>query len=664
MTFWNYENTRAVHVELSNQCNAACPNCSRYVGHSEIVNPELDLTSISLEQFKTWFPLDFVQRSARWVFCGTAGDPMMAKDVYEILEYVATNSKAAIQVNSNAGMRQPAFWKKLGKLFLGHQFRTMIFSVDGLEDTNHIYRRNVQWDRVISNMKAYASTGAKSQWDFIVFGHNEHQLEEARSLAKEIGIHFFAPKKPFGFEHPHGYTHMPVFDKNFNHLYNITPPSKEWQNIKMEHFFEPHIVRIDPAKIKARSKEEIAESWNSKIKKANFTFPDNLKTKTVTCKSKNNNQHMEIYVSATGTVLPCCYIGTWYGGLNDTTSALQLKNLVQQYGKEKVNLNFNLLKDILNSDYLETTFYERWNSEKGDGRVRYCFETCGGDSPIDKLYNKDTHYMTGKSLMLNHLQIKFKNITLDWTIGTDPVSQKWAKAVKETLAMYPPDKLHYSNFYKYNKSTYYTNMTKAMHAIRENIADMPPIVNLEKVDKQYLNVLHNWFAKNEHTHSLLADMHHNLHALEGDMMHQIPAIQVGWEKGPRIPFEISEYENFTNTSTFGDIVLTYHHIGKDPIAIYRSEDVLSDDVFVPWTHYAADFRMWFGTTVTYPEETEFWKWFDSNYEWFKERTGWSKRDPRIVTGAYVTARLNTITTAEELVNLITPDSAILEMSID
>ena len=152
---WNYKDTVLVHVELSNLCNAACPLCPRYVNNSLRVNPELDLGSVSLESFKKWFPLDFVKKSKGWIFCGTNGDPMMARDVYEILEYVLRNSEAKVQVNTNGSIRDGEFWEKMGSLFAEPcvNSRYVVFSVDGLEDTNHIYRRNVKWERVMENIE-------------------------------------------------------------------------------------------------------------------------------------------------------------------------------------------------------------------------------------------------------------------------------------------------------------------------------------------------------------------------------------------------------------------------------------------------------------------------------------------------------------------------------
>ena len=83
-------------------------------------------------------------------------------------------------------MRGPEFWSSVGEFFAkqplgadrGRFMRGgIVFSVDGLEDTNHIYRRGVKWEKLFANMKAYSETGAMGIWEFLIFDHNKHQVE-------------------------------------------------------------------------------------------------------------------------------------------------------------------------------------------------------------------------------------------------------------------------------------------------------------------------------------------------------------------------------------------------------------------------------------------------------------------------------------------------------
>lgn len=391
---WNYENTHLVHIELSNRCNAACPLCPRYLNHSLKVNPELDLGSVSLMEFKNWFPLDFIQKSKSWIFCGTNGDPLMARDAYEILEYVSRNSKAKIQINTNGSMRDVKFWSKLGSLFAEpcENSRYVVFSVDGLKDTNHIYRRNVKWDNVMKNMKSFVKSGGMGIWDFLIFKHNEHQLDNAEKMAKKIGV-TFSPKRPFGFEthEPDVYQDLMVYDENGNFIYRIEPATEQFRLNKSVKKFEISEDKIWLPTNGKPTKEEIEKKWDNVIDNnlKDFKFPERFKGKAVNCKSCHQ-AGMEIYVDCKGNVMPCCFVGTMHNSDFQNNETLQIRNEINKYGKDKINLNNYSLQEILDSDYLEVVFASKWENAKSDNdKMVYCFNTCSVDHMKDLFVKKD-----------------------------------------------------------------------------------------------------------------------------------------------------------------------------------------------------------------------------------------------------------------------------------
>ncbi len=239
-----------------------------------------------------------------------------------------------------------------------------------------------------------------------------------------------------------------------------------------------------------------------------------------------------------------------------------------------------------------------------------------------------------------YLIAELEYITLKWKIRSDSVSQKWSTAVKDTLeSKGHPSRIDANHWLsKDDELTFhYQNLVNSMTDLKNTIDGMPGIPVKKSLNQHILNDIHDWFAKNQTTNELLATMHSHLHSLEGCMWGNPPFIQVGWSQTPRFQFEESDYLNFTEERKFGEIELTYCHIGKDPHGIFLSEDDLRDDVFVPYTHYSADFFVWFGTKEGPGDNTDFWKWFDQNYQWFQSRTGWTSRDSRIALGRYKVA---------------------------
>ena len=90
-------------------------------------------------------------------------------------------------------MWKPEVWGNIGKAMGEAEQKqgvekVMTFSIDGLADTNKLYRIGINHERVMANAKAFIEAGGKARWKMIVFKHNEHQIDEAKQLAKDMGF--------------------------------------------------------------------------------------------------------------------------------------------------------------------------------------------------------------------------------------------------------------------------------------------------------------------------------------------------------------------------------------------------------------------------------------------------------------------------------------------
>ena len=121
-------------------------------------------------------------------------------------------------------------------------------------------------------------------------------------------------------------------------------------------------------------------------------FSKNLATTTeIQCKSLQNKEVQEIYVSASGHLLPCCFLGGVFGQFNGTYSRWQFNNKINEIGTDKINLRKNTIEEILNSSYFSNFFLQGWERKSvEEGRLLFCAETCGSISAIDKLYKTKT----------------------------------------------------------------------------------------------------------------------------------------------------------------------------------------------------------------------------------------------------------------------------------
>ena len=376
-TQWAYENLRSVHLELSTLCNSICPWCPRYTDFSPNVNPLIKQGAYTLERFQQYFPRDFIQQIEFWTFAGDYGDPCTCPEILDIIEYILSIKDCNIQINTNGGMKNTKFWKELGELMRGspdHTFtqqqkRYVIFSVDGLEDTNHIYRRNVKWHKVISAMETYGDTGARGIWEFLKFKHNEHQKEEVLQLAKKLGF-------PVRFKNPNGFegAPMPAKDKDYNILYEIYPaeqiPIKPLEVTDKQLEFI-NLINRESSPIKYRDVAKILEQPRSC---------------SINCQAKTFGAGNEVRINYDGSVWPCSF----FGHLSQKDMKNRVSSVVHRFQALGIlegiqnNLEHNTLKEILDNDPFRKV-YESWD----DGKILLCSDSCGQEqNTMEKIYGR------------------------------------------------------------------------------------------------------------------------------------------------------------------------------------------------------------------------------------------------------------------------------------
>lgn len=184
---FRFQNVKIVHFEPTTNCNAACPQCLR-------TRTEFEPNELSLDDVKILFSPDVLLQLEKIYMCGNYGDPASARQTIEMYEYFkSVNPNLVIGMNTNGGIRYPEWWAKLANIMSGEK-DYVVFSIDGLEDTNHLYRRNVRWSKVIENAQAFINAGGKAHWDMLVFEHNKHQVDQAHLIAKQMGFKWFRAK--------------------------------------------------------------------------------------------------------------------------------------------------------------------------------------------------------------------------------------------------------------------------------------------------------------------------------------------------------------------------------------------------------------------------------------------------------------------------------------
>ena len=312
---------KGLDVEISARCNAYCLNCCRLLNQKdEYVNNilhdhlnqiyNIDLLKKHLKQFKK---LEMI------TLCGNAGDPMSHPHIDQICTWIKHYfSNISIEIETNGSLGNKNTWKNLANLNL-----TINFSIDGLEDTNHIYRRNVSWKNLMENAKLYIEHGGNAVWQTIDFPHISHQIETMKNLSKKIGFKNFKIRNRFD----------PENDTLIVQSQNLQPQSMDKNQIEYYEF------DTNP----------------------NWLLHNTIQPYCVQDKS--------LYIDGDASLWPCCtYAQIRYSDLKSYQRLYQ--HIVNTFGKSWNNLNFHTAEEILSNEFFKNFLNYSWTNRE------FLFEGC------------------------------------------------------------------------------------------------------------------------------------------------------------------------------------------------------------------------------------------------------------------------------------------------
>ena len=375
------EEITVVHLEVTERCNASCPQCARNINGGE-VNPYLHNAELTLNDVQQILKPAFIKQLKRLYMCGNYGDPISATDTLEIFEYIRShNAKMQLTFHTNASAKTPEWWSRLPAAMGERHY--VVFSVDGLEDTNHLYRQGTVWKNIMRNAEAFIAAGGKARWDFIVFGHNEHQVEEARALAEKMGFEKFNVKKSNRFfSNNRGAVkadHQAGNRKGSETTLLSMPKNPEYQNAALKQL---ESLSKDKGEVKIDFVSTVAE-LEGKIGNQKFNLDPAKKkdmekywdTVEVKCKVA---EEKSIYITAEGYLQPCCWTAgqmyVWYwkqrGG--------QIWDAIDQAGIDTLDLRLHDLNDVINGKFMQEIIPESWAKPScAEGKLAVCAKTCG-----------------------------------------------------------------------------------------------------------------------------------------------------------------------------------------------------------------------------------------------------------------------------------------------
>ena len=334
MAYITTDNLTHIMAEMTDYCNAACPMCNRYDWDLNLVKGVTNKHHTTLKFIKEKIGDGIISRLKVWTCQGTYGDASSNPEASDIFKYLKNiNPKIDIRMITNGGARSKEFWSLLADLKV-----SVTFSIDGLKDTNHLYRRNVKWNKLMENVDAFIGNGGSAFWEYLVFKHNQHQIEEARLLSKKLGF------------------------KKFLHSF-----SERWQDYNSDgDYRDITALVVDDYVIEKpieQKKDFVKQQSDLTLTKNKHPDMNNFFEKKIKCYACYDMKR-EIYLRANGYVSPCCILGD--------VERNEPKNIINDY--KAINLHYTNLDNILKGNFFQTI---KEGIDGGRQRLQGCYQTCG-----------------------------------------------------------------------------------------------------------------------------------------------------------------------------------------------------------------------------------------------------------------------------------------------
>lgn len=181
-----------LRLEATTHCQLRCPTCPTASG---AIRPVLGAGHLKLAQFRRLLEEN---PTLQQIELSNFGEMFLNPELLAMMEFAA---QRGVSLTANNGVNFNHASDAVIEGLVKYRFLALTVSLDGAsQETYAQYRVRGNFDRVISHIRRlneykakYQSIYPRLRWQFVVFGHNEHELPQARALAEELGLEF-APK--------------------------------------------------------------------------------------------------------------------------------------------------------------------------------------------------------------------------------------------------------------------------------------------------------------------------------------------------------------------------------------------------------------------------------------------------------------------------------------
>lgn len=180
----------SIHLEASTMCQLKCPICPTATGENR--KRPLGWGCLSFDNFKKFLDscpgISHIELS-NW------GEVFLNPEIKNILQYAHSQG---VSLGVAAGTNLNTVKEEVLEGIVKYQLKHMSVALDGASHETYVqYRKGGDFNRVISNIekinhykKKYGTQLPVLVWQFVIFGHNEHEIVQAREMARSLDMTF------------------------------------------------------------------------------------------------------------------------------------------------------------------------------------------------------------------------------------------------------------------------------------------------------------------------------------------------------------------------------------------------------------------------------------------------------------------------------------------
>lgn len=172
-------------LDTTSFCNLECVWCP--TGQHRNSRPK----SIMTKQ-KARYIINKFSRYLKHVLLFNWGEPLLNPEITEIIKAIKTyNIGCTLSSNLNVDLNP-----QKASALINSGLDCLICSIDGVSQKSYeTYRKKGNFEKAFNNLKLlieikknFKIKSPSIEWQFLVFKHNEHEIEQAKKIAKDINV--------------------------------------------------------------------------------------------------------------------------------------------------------------------------------------------------------------------------------------------------------------------------------------------------------------------------------------------------------------------------------------------------------------------------------------------------------------------------------------------